>query len=729
MSIARIAAVFLWVLLPASLPAQGWEWQNPLPHGLLINAMAALDHSRAFAVCNNGMVLGTWDTGLTWSPQRLGNTDLQDIVRMGDGSLVIVSGDGHFFRSTDDGATWPVAQRFQISQSVYTSDLERADSNTVVCTLGGAMVAISRDCGQQWERVSDAQLNGEWPRSISAQSPRLWWLVTLRNTFRSNDAGLSWERTTDSLPPRGLQRFTFVDSLHGYQLRDGQLLQTSNGGADWKEMDIFGFGSVKSVAVGPTLGEHVFCLSNGRYVVNASPDLGQTWNISLTESAFQDAEAMCMLFFSGERGLVAGVGGRILRTSNAGQSWDIVHGQGYIGSIANVHFADAQRGLALTYSPTVLLSSNGGKRWDESIPVPDHTLGAFDDAPSGRVFCVGISSSNAYSLYSSSDVGRSWEKIGPLPFTYGGSDPSAQNLIPQSLVAFSDDEFWISASYGYMFHSSNRGATWDTVRVTGIPGAQDFAGEGFAAFPSGLLCYAFFGRIAVSTNGGASWEARGPTPSSSLYSATFVNERVWHVISNGRLLRSVDAGFTWTTVSTADVNLYHFVDENIGYFTTLTNGSEGSVSWLHSSSDGGVSWQQSTLKGRADWYGWFFLDRNRAWAYGPGGLIQHTSNGGVLFTDGLARPSSAGTLGVLYPHPLHVGGSANLRVVLSTGGLMQLTLYDIGGRNLGTVMAAPLPAGEHVVPLALPATLTPGSYMLRLSGEGVFAVRRFSVVE
>jgi len=59
-----------------SFAQSGWFWQNPLPQGNTLNAVAVLDPQNAIAVGNSGTILRTTDSGATWTRQPSGTTNL-----------------------------------------------------------------------------------------------------------------------------------------------------------------------------------------------------------------------------------------------------------------------------------------------------------------------------------------------------------------------------------------------------------------------------------------------------------------------------------------------------------------------------------------------------------------------------------------------------------------------------------------------------------------------------
>ena len=55
--------------------ASGWYWQNPLPQGNPLNAVAMLNAETVITVGDMGTVLKTSDGGMTWTSQPSGTTN------------------------------------------------------------------------------------------------------------------------------------------------------------------------------------------------------------------------------------------------------------------------------------------------------------------------------------------------------------------------------------------------------------------------------------------------------------------------------------------------------------------------------------------------------------------------------------------------------------------------------------------------------------------------------
>jgi len=93
----------------AARAQSGWFWQNPLPQGNELRAVAALSPRVTVAVGDVGTIVRTTDAGATWTLQDSGTRlDLRGVsfVDANIGIGTAVGRSGTILRTTDGGATW-----------------------------------------------------------------------------------------------------------------------------------------------------------------------------------------------------------------------------------------------------------------------------------------------------------------------------------------------------------------------------------------------------------------------------------------------------------------------------------------------------------------------------------------------------------------------------------------------------------------------------------------------
>ncbi|MCB2203252.1 T9SS type A sorting domain-containing protein [bacterium] len=713
----RVAAVVIACVVMCAVPGraqQGWEWQNPLPHGQSVNDIVMLDDIRGVAVCENGYYMHTADGGKTWSTWRLGRMNLEKVIALHDGSLITIADQQRIYRSTDFAYSWDLVYEGGTSNSGLPSDMVLADENTLVGFLNGAHVVISEDGGKTWRQFTNFNVFGQTLYSISAQSSTTWYIVTSTNLYKTTDRGKSWFNNNGSFDVRGLTRFVYVDSLYGYQLREGQLLRTHDGGLGWEEMDIFGFDTVTDLEAGPKLGSTVFCMSAGRYIINKSSDAGGSWNISLTGSAFPDANPKTIAFANSQLGFVAGDGGRILRTEDGGLSWAIVHGIGYISTISDLVFSTPDFGMAATFSSTLLITTNGGRRWDEVLPSSEHTLRNVAVAPDGTWYLTGLTSANVYDLLRSTNNGLTWEVLSRMPLDYESNRPEQ----PLSLYARANGELWVGATYSLLLHSTDGGVTWDRQVVGNTTRNPYSTGEDIFFFDPSIIIYVRGSSIEYSTDNGQTWDSRYTNNGRSLREVQFVTPDVGYALTPSDFGRTSDGGVTWDVTWGFMPQLLHYFDEWNGVML-WTNADQDDLGYLLRSSDGGQTYEKLSLNENVNWSDWYWHSRDLAWAYGYGGLIRRNDSGGLVSADPLAALPSLLQLQPGYPNPWSRTRHSTVTVpfTLSSSAPVQLTLYDMLGRPATVMDQGLLSPGFHQVTIdrSRLVTLAPGLYLYRLS--------------
>jgi len=701
-------------ILPGTAAAQDWEWQNPTPHGHTINDIVIADDGWSYAVCDNGYIMRSGNGGKTWDTRSWTFVDLQTIIHAGNGVLLATGDRQKILRSTDFGMSWTNVHNTVTTSSGY-SDIVRTPAGVLLAVLSSNLMLRSDDQGITWDYLNVPFQPNESVRSLGIRSSDIWWAISNRVVYKTADAGNTWIEDT-TYNARGLQRFVFVNSEYGYQLRDGQLLRTEDGGGTWTEMDIFGFDTNIDLEVGDTLGQVVYCMSAGSYIVNKSTDGGDTWNVSLTGTAFPEAYPSGMSFLNERMGLVAGDGGRILRTEDGGASWSIVHGLGFIGSISDLVFTTTDIGIAMTYSPTVLISSNGGRRWDEVVPDATFALRKITMVDRTEGFAFASNSSYRYAIFHTSDAGVNWDKRSTLPL----SDDVLRTIQPQGIHAVSRDTVWIGASYGHAYRSTDGGVNWDSLYITPQLESQYSSGNRIYSFPPSTVVYVSTSGLAVSNDAGITWEYRPGPFNRYMQQVEFLSNDIAFASFSGAIGRTTNGGISWDLDYSYNVELLHFFDASNGITFDQRYGNEdGAV--VRKTSDGGFSWEEFRLRETTSWSDWFFISPEEGWAFGFGGMIRHNSIGGVVETGGQVEMQPTFYLDQNYPNPFSLSrnGATTLHFSIppTAGGRVSLTLYDQLGKEITRIVDGQLPPGRHYA-VFHPGTdmdLSSGTYLWRLS--------------
>jgi photosystem II stability/assembly factor-like uncharacterized protein len=138
----------------ASFAQSGWFWQNPLPQGNHLGAVAVSDSQTATAVGDYGTILRTSDGGATWTLQGSGTSkDLRGVSFVDSNTATAVGGGetqppftpSVILRTTDGGATW-ANQLFGMTNFLVAVSLVDANTGTGV----GDSILRTTDAGAHW---------------------------------------------------------------------------------------------------------------------------------------------------------------------------------------------------------------------------------------------------------------------------------------------------------------------------------------------------------------------------------------------------------------------------------------------------------------------------------------------------------------------------------------------------------------------------------------------------
>src|SRR6266699_3017319 len=135
MKILRNSILYVWAIgigLAQVGADSGWTFQNPQPTGNALRAVAALDVKTMIAVGDQGSILRTTDTGVTWKRISSGTSAGLSAVSFADANTGIAVGNqGAILRTVDGGSTW-TAQSSGTANWLWGVSFTDADTGTVV---------------------------------------------------------------------------------------------------------------------------------------------------------------------------------------------------------------------------------------------------------------------------------------------------------------------------------------------------------------------------------------------------------------------------------------------------------------------------------------------------------------------------------------------------------------------------------------------------------------------
>jgi photosystem II stability/assembly factor-like uncharacterized protein len=730
-----------------------------------------------YAAAATGGIFKTTNAGTTWTPifdqspsLSMGALALDmehpDTIYAGTGEAC-ASGYSYFgtgvYRTTDGGGTW---EHLGLDNSRYIARivLDPQNSQSIWVAAAGEFFATntergvyhSTDGGTTWANVlfvndstgatdivvhptnSQIAYAAMWQRIRTPQDRRAGGRGS--GIFRTTDGGQTWGRLTDGLPPQsdtvGRIGIAICQSnpsvLYAiYADHPGffaGIYKSTNGGDSWSRTndgtltDLFSnfgwyFGNIR---VRPDNPNMVFALGVGMV---RSTDGGQTWT-QIANSVHVDHHAMW--FDAAHTGtILEGNDGGFYRSTNNGNNWTFLTGmplnQFYA---ASVDFQHPERRYGGTQDQGTMRTMTGG-------------LNDWDQIYGGDGFYTLVDPTNSnyvYAEYQYGGLGRSTD--GGTSWFDGTSGIDQSNRINWSMpvVIAPDDPARLYCGTDRVYRSDDRAANWTAI-------SPDLTNGG----GSGNVLFGTVTTIGVS-----------PVHPAIIYAGTD-DSHVWVTRNGGNAWTDISAGLPqrWVTRVTPDpvdsatvfvsISGYRNVDEDAHLFMSTDFGS----TWQSISGDLPVGPMNDVVRdpsvpGRlyvaSDFGVYYSNDLGANWM--PLGLdlprlpvmqlVLHTPShqlvaatyGRSMYTLDLTQlaagetprgvPSSYLTVS-LYPNPFNA--LTTIDYDIPAAGRAQLTVFDITGRRVATLLSGFQPAGRGRIQWPAQGAAS-GTYFVQLTAAG-----------
>ncbi|RMG67032.1 MAG: hypothetical protein D6722_13920, partial [Bacteroidetes bacterium] len=213
-----------------------------------------------------------------------------------------------------------------------------------------------------------------------------------------------------------------------------KVLRTLDGGQSWRISQIPYWYPMRGVAIAtPTRVFSVGGVGYNRGIMAWSEDFGESWPHMDTF----DFELRDIAFFGARTGLAAGYGA-ILKTTDGGQSWTYTPAKNEFFSA--LYLVDDELGYAVGRTGTILRTRDAGASWERlrngNLPGPPHRYNDvfFEDAQNGY-----IAGDRGLLLYTR-DGGDHWSRL---------DWPVKVDLY--AVRAWPDGRLWVSGAEGHLF--------------------------------------------------------------------------------------------------------------------------------------------------------------------------------------------------------------------------------------------------------------------------------------
>jgi photosystem II stability/assembly factor-like uncharacterized protein len=369
------------------------------------------------------------------------------------------------YRTNDGGTTWTAFDVNPFSISGYynptTFDFVSAEA---IFAHSPYQTAIKRsvDGGVTWQ---DLPLP-EGPFSLSGSRIFGTNIVHVQdwngNTFVTLDAGAHWTKRTNATLSR-LNSVWFFDSKEGLAIGDnGSSVRTTDSGRTWTTVEPFtylGWRRMQFLADGS-----VGWVISDSGTIYRTTDRGQSWVSPVAQTSASLQGATDFHFLDANNGWAilpytyvpgtGSAGSAVMRTTNGGTSWSAIPVNAGVNGFMSLRFADATHGVIVGVPGIALVTSDAGATWQPRPTSASAYLSRVTFIDATTAIAVGENGT----VLRSTDLGQTWTRI-PVP-------TSAQLMD----VRFLSPKFGMAVgAAGTVLQTTDGGLSW-SLQSTGTHG-------------------------------------------------------------------------------------------------------------------------------------------------------------------------------------------------------------------------------------------------------------------
>lgn len=527
-----------------------------------------INQTEAVAVGSHGMILKSYDGGLSWSQiKHKAFSRLLKLQFVSDKTGYAL-GERTLLKTIDKGETWTSLENPSVTYP-YGTNMLFINPQTGFIIGNESPVYKTTDGGKNW-RVVLNNYNGatagfflnDQMGFLCGNAPNTIWKTT--------DAGESWETVNLNLEESYNRKFVaihFTTDQKGLLFDNKGNIYTSNdGGSSWTFNN--------AIESAPT--SLYFYSENSGYVaidgkLYKTEDGGETWSVAydnyrLTPLAIALSEDQQRMLMVGQSNYYSG---NVIAYKETGTDWQITS---ELFSSDDYPVSDFSEDLGFHASENgIHITQDGGLTWQKTNMPEDYYFSAIKIA-GNSVFLQGNEN-----LFKSTDLGETWVVV-----------PTKENT--EILHIINDNELIMvgRGEISSIYKSSDGGLSYTEVYPEGFYIRKAH----FLDSNHGIILG--FNDLLITKDGGNTWTESTITTdseSSFLRSAAMYNTDVAIVGSDrGVIYKTLDGGINWERIPTTirwSVEFLHAKSELEWY------ASDGEH--LYVSNDGGYSWQDKLL--------------------------------------------------------------------------------------------------------------------------------------
>ena len=372
--------------------------------------------------------------------------------------------------------------------------------------------------------------------------------------------------------------------------------------------------------------------------------------------------------------------------------------------ISDIEFLDSLIGFAVTNNNTgpdtgyVLKTTNGGDNWSVVFQERRDFSRIIFISDSIGYTCGGTGTGTPY-LYKTTNQGENWFLVN-----------SPLRIFWDDMSVLNEDTIWLvddNNFNGGVFRTTNGGQNW-TQQYFNASGNPNHI-----YMLNGTIGFMSTGRLYKTTNSGLNWNAI-PLPELGFVDMYFINSLTGWKVRSSSVKKTTDGGLSWTLqtrpsggmlLSSAFFQFSNVNNDTIwGVGGTISYGPGNYRGIVWKTTNGGNNWGYQIPDTNIHIVGYWltdFINKLNGWAYhiGQGGVHTVTGGNDTTFYTGINHVSSKTPKGFKlyqnYPNPFNP--LTKIRFELPKSSFVKLIVYNILGKEIGTLVNEKLKAGSYEV--------------------------------
>lgn len=692
-----------------------WFWQNPYPTGNDLSNLQFTDLYTGYALGGDFTILKTTNSGENWSYKKMNVDHIPTGLNGNMKALYFINsvtgyvGRDGIFKTTNGGETW-----LYHNTDAKINSIVFKNPNTGFAACDNGKIIKTIDGGNNWFNqysIGDTTIH---LYKIDFISPNTGFAVgEFKTIIKTNDEGNTWILKNGNHTGYPLYDFSFINNTTGYATGEyGNLFKTADEGESWTYLsNEFNYRNLTNIHfASPDTGYLVSTYING-----TEGNIYKTTNGGNQWSLIFDLEYNInkIAFINNSTAVIATDGGNLYKTSNSGISWHNKIENVSISNLKSICFINEQTGFAAGSNNTVLKTVNGGSEWQkiETHINEDFSYIKFFDNENGYL-------AGNY-LYRTSNSGLNWRKLKKL------------NGYEYKQVKFMNLDTGYFLRNDTLYKTFNGGNRWKGQRLTIFSQYFSFMKNNDTGYAIDSYTRIYpppantdINDLYKTTDNGLSWVLLSTFSNGSqggfYNSVKFLNYETGFIAGTPGIKKTTNGGMNWTSYAGLNglSNEIYFYNENVGYI------SKNNV--LYKTSNSGNNWTQVLITSK-NLNSYFFTDVNTGYVIGQLGYILKTTTGGVVgTTEEYVNVPSSFYLYQNFPNPFNP--VTKIEFDLSKKGAVKLTVYDILGKKIKSIVDSDLSGGRYVYEFD-GSNLSSGIYFYTLDTEIFSQTKRMLLIK